>query len=318
MCECACVCAHVCVGVYVGVRVRVCVCVFGVGSIVPIHQLKKEPRTNNWFHTISCRQRTKQKVSAVSSIVSASTLATPPRQLQTPEIDYVGGALELSWDALLDVQVCVMLHVWMRHGACINRACHTYMDEACQTYGWDESHVWAQYVTCMNGEFHTYEWGISQLWKRRDTHTHVWITCINDVSSWDAVCVWHTATHTTTHCHTLQHKLQHTLQHTMMCRRGMWCVCDTLQHALPRTATHCNTNCNTHCNTQWCVVVGCGVCVTHCNTHYHALQHTATQIATHIATHNDVSSRDAVGLRYTATHTTTHCNALQQIIQRTL
>jgi len=70
----------------------------------------------------------------MSSIVSASTLATPPRQLQAPEIDYVGGALELSWDALLDVQVCVMLHVCMRHGACINRACHTYVDEACHMY----------------------------------------------------------------------------------------------------------------------------------------------------------------------------------------
>jgi len=57
----------------------------------------------------------------------------------------------------------------------------------------------------------------------------------------------------------------------MMCRRGMWCVCDTLQHTLPRTATHCNKHCNTHCNTQWRVVEGCDGCASRCNTHYNAL-----------------------------------------------
>jgi hypothetical protein len=43
-------------------------------------------------------------VSSMSSIISASTLPTPPNPLPPPAISYVGGALVLSWHALLDSQ----------------------------------------------------------------------------------------------------------------------------------------------------------------------------------------------------------------------
>jgi hypothetical protein len=44
------------------------------------------------------------RVSAVSSIISASTLANPPNPLPPPAISHMGGALVLSWHALLDLQ----------------------------------------------------------------------------------------------------------------------------------------------------------------------------------------------------------------------
>jgi hypothetical protein len=44
------------------------------------------------------------RLSGVSSIISAATLPTPPDQLPPPTISYVGGALLLSWHALLDLQ----------------------------------------------------------------------------------------------------------------------------------------------------------------------------------------------------------------------
>lgn len=44
------------------------------------------------------------KVSAPSSIVSGSTLATAPRQMSAPGVRYAAGNLVLSWDALLDRQ----------------------------------------------------------------------------------------------------------------------------------------------------------------------------------------------------------------------
>ena len=72
--------------------------------------------------------------------------------------------------------------------------------------------------------------------------------------------------------------------------------CNTLQHTLQNTATHCNTlqHTATHCNT-----------LQHTATHYNTLQHTATHCLS-------VDGRRVLCSHCnTLQHTTTHCNTLQ-------
>jgi len=162
----------------------------------------------------------------------------------------------------------VMAQIWMSHGI------HTH--DSWHTYEWVMAHIFMSPVTHTNKSWHTCEWVITHIWTSHVTHMYAsWhtYTCATspEYETSASLIPWILPKKTKKKKEREKRSGLHLARYfvfghsdginiSRFTKRTLWNVhnrnlqvseCDTPQHTLQHTATHCNTlqHTATHCNT---------------------------------------------------------------------